>query len=315
MTQDISTISAPPAKADLRTTGAAVVVMAAAALAVGNVTIPLVYAHGATPTATILVRYIVLIAGLLVVLPLTQRRMLLERRYYGHAVAAGCLSSIGSLGTVASFGMIPVSLALLILYLYPILTAILQSLIERTPVSVSQFACLLTAFAGLGIALGVGGAGFAHGINLAGVVCVFGAAFGFAGFFLWSRYGLAGAAPGATILFTSLPGAVFAALAGLGLHLTGLAGFHTPGASDGAGWTAMLAVSVCFSIAYFGMSWGVQLIGAAPATLIMNLETVFTLALATVVLNETLDARRLTGAALVLASVVASQVLAARRQI
>lgn len=295
-----------------KATGAAVTVMATIMLALGNVTIPTVYAHGATPTATILVRYLVLIAGLLVLLPLLGQPLRLERRFWGHAMAAGCLSSIGSLSLITAFGLIPVSLALLILYLYPILTAILQSLIERRPVSPAQFACLIAAFSGLAISLGAGGAGFAHGMNPLGVLSVVVAAFGFAGFFVWSRYGLAGVAPGSTTLFTSLSGFGFAASVGLGLHLTGVASLAVPGLGDGTGWLAMLAVSICFSVAYFGMSWGVQLIGATPATLLMNLETVFTLCLAALVLRESIDAQRLIGAAVVLSSVLASQVLAAR---
>jgi len=301
-----------PAGGALKATGAGVTVVATIALALGNVTIPTVYAHGATPTATILVRYLVLIAGLLVLLPLLGQPLRLERRFWGHAMAAGCLSSIGSLGLITAFGLIPVSLALLILYLYPILTAILQSLIERRPVSPAQFACLIAAFAGLAISLGVGGEGLAHGVNPLGIVSVLVAACGFAGFFVWSRYGLTGVAPGSATLFTSLSGFGLAGVAGLALHVAGVASLSVPALSDGTGWLAMLAVSLCFSVAYFCMSWGVQLIGAAPATLLMNLEAVFTLSLAGFVLHETLDAHRLIGAALVLASVVASQILASR---
>ena len=313
MTDDI-TAPKPLSLADARkTTGLVVMVLTTVALAGNNVLIPLAYGHGATPTALLLVRYFVLIAGLLTAMLLLGKPIRLQRRYFGHAVAAGCLSCIGSLGLITAYGMIPVSLALLILYLYPILTAILQSLIERTPVSLAQFACLLAAFAGLGIALGVGGEGFAHGFNLAGVLCAFGAAFGFAGFFVWSRYGLAGAEPGATTLFTSLAGAGLGVAAAAAFNVAGLVPFHAPGLGDGPGWMAMLGVSAGFSLAYFGMSWGVQLIGATPATMLMNLETVFTMPLAVVILGEALDTRRLVGAGFVLAAVVASQWLAAQR--
>jgi len=312
MSEGVTAALARQAGGARKATGATVTVLATIALAVGNVTIPTVYAHGATPTATMLIRYLVLIAGLLALLPLLGQRLRLERRFWGHAMAAGCLSSIGSLGLITAFGLIPVSLALLILYLYPILTAILQSLIERRPVSPAQFACLIAAFSGLAISLGVGGAGFAHGVNPLGILSVVVAAFGFAGFFVWSRYGLAGVAPGSATLFTSLSGFGLATGVGLTLHLAGLASLSVPGLADGDGWLAILAVSVCFSVAYFCMSWGVQLIGATPATLLMNLETVFTLCLAALVLHETLDTHRLAGAALVLASVVASQILAKR---
>jgi len=312
MSDEIVPISTAPAAGNRKANGVVVMVLATVALAANNVTIPLAYGHGATPTATLLVRYVVLIAGLLTALPLLGKRMRLEPRFYPHAMAAGGFSCLGSLGLITAYGLIPVSLSLLILYLYPILTAILQSLIERTPVSAGQFACLLMAFCGLAVALGAGGSSFAQGYDLAGILSAFAAAFAFAGFFLWSRYGLAGAEPGATTLYTSLAGICLAALAGLGLSVAGLVPFHTPMLGDGAGWLDLLAVSVCFSLAYFGMSWGVQLVGATSAAMLMNLETVFTLPLAAMFLGETLDARRLTGAALVLASVAASQLLAAK---
>jgi len=293
--------------------GILVTVLATVALAANNVAIPVVYGHGTTPTAMLLVRYGVLIAGLCAVLRLTGRAAMLPARFRRHAAVAGALSCLGSLGLITAYGLIPVSLALIILYVYPILTAIGQSLIEHKPVSLGQFACLILAFAGLAIALGAGGDGIVRGFDLAGVLCALGGAVSFAGFFLWSRYGLAGADPGATTLNTSLAGLSLAAIAGVGLHFLGLMPFRAPGLGDGIGWLAMAWVSVCFSLAYFGMTWGVQLAGATSATMLMNLETVFTMPLAAFFLSETLDARRLTGAGLVLASVVASQILAARK--
>lgn len=296
-----------------RIAGILVTVMAAAGYAGNNVLVALAYGQGATPTAVLFLRYVVLIAGLLIILPMTGQSLALPRRFFGHAIAAGCLASFDSLCLITAFGLIPIGLALLILYFYPIFTAILQSLIERTPVSPAQFGCLLTAFAGLAIALGAGGEGFASHVNFAGVLCAFGAGLGSAGFFIWSRYGLAGAEPGATTLFTSLAGAVIAAFAGVAFYVIGLMPFHTPGPSDGFGWLLILALSICFSIGYFGMSLGVQMISATRVTMLMNLETVFTMPLAFVILGEALDARRLAGATLVLTSVVVSQWLAANR--
>jgi drug/metabolite transporter (DMT)-like permease len=293
--------------------GILVTVLATVALAANNVAIPVVYSHSTTPTAMLLVRYAVLIAGLYTVLRLTGRAAILPARFRSHAAIAGALSCLGSLGLITAYGLIPVSLALVILYVYPILTAIGQSLIERKPVSLGLFVCLILAFTGLAIALGAGGDGFVRGFDLAGVLCALGGAVSFAGFFLWSRYGLSGADPGTTALNTSLAGLFLAAIASAGFNFSGLMPFHAPGFGDGVGWLAMLWVSVCFSLAYFGMTWGVQLAGATSATMLMNLETVFTLPLAAYFLAETLDARRLTGAGLVLASVVASQILATRK--
>jgi drug/metabolite transporter (DMT)-like permease len=55
------------------------------------------------------------------------------------------------------------------------------------------------------------------------------------------------------------------------------------------------------------------MIGAAPTAMVMNLEPVFTIALAVGLLSETLSGRKLIGAAVVLAAVGTSQLLLKRR--
>ena len=294
-------------------TGILVTVMATVAFAANNVLIPLAYGHGVTPTALLLLRYIILVAGLLIILPLAGQSLWLPRRYYVPAIATGCFSCLDSLGLITAFGLIPVGLSLLIFYLYPILTAILQGLIERRPVSLVQFGCLVSAFAGLAIALGAGGEGFAHGLNLIGLLSALGAAVASAAMLLCLRYGLADAEPGAMTLSTSLASMALAAIAGAALSAAGLAPFHIPGLGNSIGWLTIVALSVFFSFGYFGISRGAQLLGATPTAMLMNLETVFSIPLAAIILGEALDTPRLTGAAIVLASVVVSQWLAARR--
>jgi drug/metabolite transporter (DMT)-like permease len=298
-------ISAAPGSR--RGLGVLVLVLSCMALAGNNVLVPLVYAHGITPPALLLVRYLFVTAVLLITVPFFGNRVWIERPYWGHALGAGACVSLGALCLITAFGLIPVGLVLLIVYLYPVLTAIGQSSIEGKAVGRSQALCLLGAFAGLAIALGAGSGRFVQDANLAGLSWSFGAALGFTGFFVWSRYGLSGAEPGATVLATSMVGSLIAAVSSITLHVSGMMDVAVPSLSDGLGWLGILCVSVCFLLAYFGMSWGVQLSGAATATMLMNLEIVFTLPLAAAVLGEALDARRLLGAALVLTAVAASQ--------
>ena len=69
----------------------------------------------------------------------------------------------------------------------------------------------------------------------------------------------------------------------------------------------LLASSVCFAIAYFGLVRNIQLIGSTPAAMIMNLELVFTTAFALVLLGEPTSVRQLVGGGIVLAAVLVSQ--------
>ena len=287
-----------------RLQGVAITVLATLALAANNTAVPFVYAHGGTSPALLLIRFAVLIGVMLLVLSVLRVPLRMQGRQYADAAVAGGLTCLGALGTITAFGLIPVSLALLILYLYPILTAILQSLVDRRPIGLTLLACLLTAFAGLAIALGVGSR-FDRSLSVTGLLSSFASAVCYSGYFVWSRLRLSATEPGATMLVTAVAGAVIAALAGFALHSQGVLPFSLPG--DGTGWLAALICSLAFSIASFGMFRGVQLIGSTSAAMLMNLETVFTMPLAVLILGETLDTKRLVGAALVIGAAVVSQ--------
>ena len=91
------------------------------------------------------------------------------------------------------------------------------------------------------------------------------------------------------------------------MHVTGVMPLGAPAPGDATGWLAMAGLSAAFSLAFFGMNVGVQLVGPTRASMMLNLETVFAMPLAALCLAEAADARRVLGAALVLGAVVVSQ--------
>jgi drug/metabolite transporter (DMT)-like permease len=97
-----------------------------------------------------------------------------------------------------------------------------------------------------------------------------------------------------------------------GLYRAAPGSFVVPTAGA-LGWGALLVAVLGFAFAFFAMFRGVQLIGPAPTAMLMNLEPVFTIVLALVLLAEPLTLRKLIGAAAVLAAVFVSQRLARRR--
>jgi drug/metabolite transporter (DMT)-like permease len=97
-----------------------------------------------------------------------------------------------------------------------------------------------------------------------------------------------------------------------GLIVVATDSFALP-ADSGAGWIALAVAILFFASAFFAMFKGVNLIGAAPTAMLMNMEPVFTLALSFVVLSEDLSGRKILGAAIVLGAVIVSQLLSARR--
>lgn len=305
MTAD--TVGAAPATQ--RLAGALITASSAVVLGLSNVVVPSVYAHGGTPAATLLLRFLFLTGILLAALPMLGKRIQLGGRGAGWLLAAGAVSSVGSVCLLGAFALMPVSLAILIVYLYPILTAIFTSIATRRPVGLLQIACLLAAFGGLAIALwgGLAGAIDPRGIAIAAL-----GATGFSLSFVGARQAPQDADPMQRTLLMSIGGTLLSAITSTGLAAAGLVPFGVPSLGDGIGWAGMLMLSVCFSYAYFAMYRGSQMIGPTAATMIMNLEVVATFVLAALLLNEALDARRLIGGAIVLAAVIVSQALSSR---
>lgn len=278
--------------------GALVTACAALALAMNNATVPLVYAAGANAPTLVFLRYVFFLAVLIVLLTVLGKGMRLAGVQYLHAAGAGAIAAIGSMGLLGSFALIPLSLAILISYLYPILTAMMTSLIERRLPSLWQIACLIAAFVGLGIALEIQNVT----LNPLGIGLAFLSAIGFGGSFVWNRYGLANTDSTVASFHMGLAGLL---VTGLVLYL--FVKFQAPRADDIQSWLLVGSISLGFTLAFLGMYSGVQRIGATAAAMIMNLEPILTIALSVVVLGESLSLARIIGGGIVLAAVIASQ--------
>lgn len=281
----------------------AVVLLAALSISLTNVSAPFVYQAGGNPQTILVLRNLafLLLCGLW--LKAGGRFHWLERRGQLVCIASGIAYTGGAAGLLMSLLFLPVSLAILVFFTFPLMTALLESALHRRPPGLGQLACLLAALAGLAVALEVEHFAFApEGVILAAL----GAA-GVAVSYVWTGRALPGVDSGVMTFHMAITGFVVA-----GLFVAATGGPALP--ADGiVGWVALLVAVVGFAVAFFTMFRGVHMIGAAPTAMVMNLEPVFTIALAVGLLSETLSGRKLIGAAVVLAAVGTSQLLLKRR--
>ncbi len=199
---------------------------------------------------------------------------------------------------------LPVSLAILIFFTFPLMTAMLESTLDRRLPGLGQLVCLLAALAGLAIALEVERFALApEGVIFAAIGAV-----GVAISYVWTGRALPGVDSAVMTFHMAITG-----LLGASLYVVATGSLALP--VDGVlGWPALIVAVVGFAVAFFAMFRGVHLIGPASTAMVMNLEPVFTIALAVALLAETLTGRKLIGAAVVVAAVVASQLLLKRRR-
>lgn len=284
----------------LSSAGVAFVLLAALSLTLTNVAAPLVYQAGGNPPTILVLRN----AGFLLLCGLWLRARgrfdWLDRRRRWTCLGAGGAYTLGAGGVLFAFAYLPVSLAILVFFTFPLMTVLLQSLLERRPPGLGQTLCTLAALGGLALALEVE----SFAVDARGVLAATLGALGVAVSYVWTGRALPDTDSALMTFYMAVTGLLVS-----GLYVVATDSFALP-AAGGAVWLAVAVLG--FACAFFAMFRGVHLIGATPTAMVMNTEPVFTIALAVTLLSEGLSGRKVVGAALVLAAVAVSQVLARR---
>src|SRR5262245_60046089 len=96
-------------------------------LAINDIAVPFAYAQGFSAPTVVFFRFLFQLLTLAIVLPMAGLSYHLSRDHRLHALGSGIAVGIGTLSLLGSFALIPVSLALILLYTYPILTALFES--------------------------------------------------------------------------------------------------------------------------------------------------------------------------------------------
>lgn len=281
----------------VRLLGVLVMVFAALAISLSLLFSPFVFEAGMAPLALLVLRSAVFVVFLFLVTRLSGHRLGLPGPKRLTAFGVGVVYILGAGGYLWSVFYLPVSLAVLIFYIYPILTLILASLLDRHAPRLPDLALLLVAFGGLALALGVS----VEQLDLRGVALVVAGAFSIATSFVWMARKLSDEDSMAVTFHMAISGALLALVAALA------AGAFSLPAFDGRAWWALAGVLVFFCAGFFSIFRGIALIGSVRAATIMNLEPVATLALAPLILGEHLSPRQWIGAAIVIFAVVLSQ--------
>ena len=277
--------------------GVSVVLAAAFFISLTNVLAPIVYESGSNALTYQALRFLFFVAICRLWLWARGLSPALPPRRRFTAYGAGAAYALGAGSLLASLAYIPVSMAVLILYFYPLLTMIATCALDRRPPKAIEVLCLLAAFMGLALALG---ATFDNlhptGLGLAAL-----SSFGIATFVVWSGRSLADLDSTITTFHMATSALILTSAATLA------SGSFTLEISSAFGWLILGAAVLCFTVAFFAIFSGVRLVGPVRFAMLMNTEPVITIALSIVILSESLTAWQFTGAALVISAVYAAQ--------
>ncbi len=273
-----------------RTSGVLLVALSAMCFAAMPVFARTMYADGGDPSTLLLLRF-TLAAALLA--PLAARRGAAARPRgptLGGLVLLGALYVCQSLTYFIALSMTPAALLGLLLYVYPVVVAVLASVLFRIPLTRPRVLSLALALVGAGLTIGPVGSGNWLGIGL-----------GLASALIYSGYILIATRLTRTVdpvwssaNITASAAAIFGVLAlvhGVALPVSTI------------GWAAVGAIALISTVvAILAFMAGLARIGPTDAATLSTIEPAMTAVLAVMLLGESLGPVQILGGALILSA-------------
>ena len=251
------------------------------------------YNGGVSPGAAMEIRYLVAIAVMSAILLARGRSLRPPRALYGPLFRVA-LTNIGvTFGYMTSILFIPVSLATVVFYTYPLMVIAIAPMVHGQRLGWRHFGAFGLAFAGLALALGPS----IEALDWRGVALALFAAVSAATVFMISPKVVHSYHALGVTLYSNLIGACI-----IPLFLPILGGLVLPETSSG--WLGLSGLCVLYVGAILSMFAALHAAGAVPTSLIFNLEPVVAIVAAAILLGERLMPVQMGGVALVIGALM-----------
>lgn len=283
--------------------GYIIVIISALAFAGNNALAVLSYEAGTTPLTLITGRMIFTLIALFLIMKFSGLAIPLPKRERYAALGLGVLNGTMAFCLMSAFNHVAVGLAVLVFYLYPVLTGIGAWATGQERLNAGLVVGLVGGFAGLALALEITGeSANALGVGLAAIASVLMAAT---------------ALLSARVLKTDNARSVT-----LHMHISAAALFVLVSVVLGdlslpqttRGWVGYIGVPLFYTVAVATLFAGIAHIGAVRTSLVMNLEPVASIVLGFILLGQVLTPRQLLGAAIVIGAVTAIKWLGGKKK-
>jgi drug/metabolite transporter (DMT)-like permease len=285
-------------------TAFATLLLIALMMGANHVAARIAFNHGVDVATAVVFRSAVTALVIVVLLALQGVRVSFTARHKTMLPAIGLLIGIQSLCLYSAVARLPVALALLAFNTYPIWTALWARLVYGQRPERAMLVAMPVILLGLALALDVFGA--ASGLGAAGQWARIGAGVAFAlaaagtfGLALVITQHEAGDVDGRVRTATTMTIAGLVALATVGLQ----GGFHLPTAPPG--WWGLAALTFLYGTAFTIMFTVLPRLGVVGNSAIMNVEPVFALMLAWLILGQSIAPIQVGGALIVVGAVMA----------
>ncbi len=276
-----------------RLAGILLALVSAVFFALANTLAGVAYKGGSNPFTLSATRFVLPALFLFVVLTFAGKAIALDRRSAGIAAVLGVLSVVYTFALLKAIELLPVTIAILIFYLFPILTAFILAAFGARRLSGKTLLSSLIVFVGLGLALAVK---FGE-LNTVGMLAGLVSAIGFAVVCSLSNRLMSAQDSRQVTLYLSAAAtaAMFAASLIVG-------GIQFP--VTASGWTGFILSNVLYAAAIIGFYRSIAMVGAGAATFFLNLEPIIVIGTGYLFLGQMISAWQMVGVAIVVAALV-----------
>jgi drug/metabolite transporter (DMT)-like permease len=211
-------------------------------------------------------------------------------------VSLGIIGGLGLAGTTLSYysalQYAPINLVVVIAYVYPAIVTLLSAIMLKQPITAQKITALLMTSVGILFTIGLDSGGHILGIMLAMVTAIF-----YSLYLVFGSRSIQSAGP-----FAASTVVILSSTAIYGIIVT-VQGLQLP--TVAAGWAAMVASALISTVlGLIALFAGLKRIDTANTAIISTFEVVVSVALASIILGETITLLKILGGCLIISAVI-----------
>ncbi|MBL6932432.1 MAG: EamA family transporter [Rhodospirillales bacterium] len=263
----------------------------------------LAYDGGSNPGTVVFIRFIITALAIALLMVLIRRKFTISKAALMPILGVGLSSVFQGATYLSSVAYIPVGLAVLLFYTYPLMVAAASWIVDKQKIDKGRIIAFLVAFLGIGLAIGPS----FDVLDWRGVVLALMGACGVMCIFMFTSRALNHANPVSISFYSNLFAIPFMTV----VMITMMDDYQPPETSLGI--TGLLAACILYALAIMLQYAAILAIGKTMTAFMNNLEPLISISAAALLLGETLSGTQYLGGLVVIIALVTSDWIGTRR--